>query len=988
MTSLRIFAFLLPITLIFSLCLISPLLAQTPHDLTVNAVPSQGGTVKADCGSPCRYNPGTWAHLMAEPGSGYVFDTWSGDCQGSGRNPSAALRMDSPKSCVANFSFCADLPLRRAGFSFGSFHDAYSSASSGDIIQALATTILESLRLDRTNIAVTLKGGYICGFAANPSYTLLQGQMVVAAGAGTIERVMVLSGMPPVITSFTADPSSIIQGNTSTLSWVIADATTASISGGVGTADPIDGSRTVSPTATITYTLTATNPYGADTAEVTIAVLQPMLPKITTFSASPDVISSGQNGTLTWQVTDATAVSIDQGIGSVNSSGTMQVNPALSTAYTITATNADGSVTRTIIVGVIPPDPETVASPIDQTVATSVYTSTSFLYTGSTPVQTGMAPDTIEARRVAVIRGKALDRENNPLPGVTITILNHPGYGQTLTRPDGMFDIAVNGGGALTVNYAKTGYLSAQRQVNVPWQDFAWTPDVVMTQQDPQVTPINLESPSMQVARGSVQTDADGSRQATLLFPQGTQAHLIMPDGSTQAITDLSVRATEYTVGPNGAKAMPAELPPTSAYTYCAEINADEAVAAGAADVLFSQPIYLYLENFKNFPTGIQVPVGAYDKGRGAWAAYPDGRVIKILSITGGLASLDTTGNGLPDNGEAIGVTSEERQLLASLYTAGQTLWRVPIPHFTQPYDLNYGIVPPLGATVGALAGAVPGNANYQNRPCTSQNYGCIEYQNQVFGENVTVTGTPHRLHYSSDRVAGYVAANSLKIPLSDAATPPALKRIDLEVLFGGCKLAQSFPPLPNQEYSFFWDGRDAYGRLLQGRQAVTIRIGYVYDGYYALPPSMNASFGAPSGVRIPGDIPARQEVTLWQEAQSMINLWDARSLGLGGWSLSPHHVYDPLGKELYYGDGRRRSVDNMKDVFETYAGGGNVLGDGGQAVHAMLRNPRGITVGPDGSLYIADTGNYRVRKVTTDGTIATVAGNGEFCVGGQPCGD
>src|SRR5439155_8765362 len=118
----------------------------------------------------------------------------------------------------------------------------------------------------------------------------------------------------------------------------------------------------------------------------------------------------------------------------------------------------------------------------------------------------------------------------------------------------------------------------------------------------------------IQVARGGVMTDADGSRQATIFFLQGTQATMVLPDGSTQPLTRLSVRATEYTVGPNGPAAMPAQLPPTSGYTYAVELSVDEALAAGAKTVLFSRPVPVYVQNFLNFPVGDLVPVGVYDR--------------------------------------------------------------------------------------------------------------------------------------------------------------------------------------------------------------------------------------------------------------------------------------------------------------------------------------------------------------------------------------
>ncbi len=60
---------------------------------------------------------------------------------------------------------------------------------------------------------------------------------------------------------------------------------------------------------------------------------------------------------------------------------------------------------------------------------------------------------------------------------------------------------------------------------------------------------------------------------------------------------------------------------------------------------------------------------------------------------------------------------------------------------------------------------------------------------------------------------------------------------------------------------------------------------------------------------------------------------------------------------------------------FQTVAGGG--LGDGGAAPFAGLNQPGGVAKAADGSLFIADTGNHRVRKIAPNGLITTVAGIG-----------
>ncbi len=87
---------------------------------------------------------------------------------------------------------------------------------------------------------------------------------------------------------------------------------------------------------------------GTDTG----APANPASPVISSFTASPASITSGASSTLSWSVNGATSLSINQGVGTVTGTTSKSVTPAATMTYTLTATNAAGSVTKTASVTV------------------------------------------------------------------------------------------------------------------------------------------------------------------------------------------------------------------------------------------------------------------------------------------------------------------------------------------------------------------------------------------------------------------------------------------------------------------------------------------------------------------------------------------------------------------------------------------------------------------------------------------------------------
>ena len=161
---------------------------------------------------------------------------------------------------------------------------------------------------------------------------------------------------PTPSVSLSISPSSIIRGQSATISWSAYNSTSQNITGLGNVAG--SGSQTISPTSTTSYTLTG-NYYGYTNASVsrTLTVYQP--PSIQ-FTADDSEIVSGVPTTLRWIVTGSVnTVTIDNGIGSTNLSSLQTISPTVTTTYTLFASGPGGTGSATVTVVVV--DPPTVA---------------------------------------------------------------------------------------------------------------------------------------------------------------------------------------------------------------------------------------------------------------------------------------------------------------------------------------------------------------------------------------------------------------------------------------------------------------------------------------------------------------------------------------------------------------------------------------------------------------------------------------------------
>ncbi|MCG6910469.1 MAG: hypothetical protein LJE94_10145, partial [Deltaproteobacteria bacterium] len=791
----------------------------------------------------------------------------------------------------------------------------------------------------------------------------------LASKPETYITVEISEDLLPPSADLTATPEETPAGEAVTLRWDSNLADTVVIEPDIGAVDT-QGEATVFPMEDTTYTLTATGLGGTSTEEIEIRVLS--MGPLVSFNAKPQLIEPGEPAVLQWAVTGADTIVIDNGVGVVPPEGSITLYPDHTAIYRLSASGPSGNTNaRVVLTALGNPEPQPKGSFGKQ-------------YEAAIPADATVPAYNPE--HFSVITGVVTDCEATPLENVFVFARNHLAYGTAATDMDGRFSLPVEGGKTYTLMYEKEGLIDVHRNVYVPWNDVATADTVQMTAEDPVATSVGFDGnpQSVVVHRSSEIVDALGARSFSLVFSGDNHAYLLDDDGNdVHELSTLNVRATEYPT----PESMPADLPPTSAYTYCVELTVD-----GAESVRFENPVVTWLDNFLGFEVGETIPVGFYDRAEGMWKPSNNGVVVRLLDTNNDqtVDALDKDGDGLPDDLNGNGAYDDEVQGLENPqhYPPGSTFWRVGITHFS-PCDLNMALImPPDGTWPNAIENATVKSGESDEHTSYTCNASFVDEKNRVFYEDIPIPGTGMKLYYSSGRVEGY--NTSITVPASGDAVPASLKKIAVEVKVAGKILTREFQPLPNQTAQFYWDGRDYLGNPLETPIEAHINVGWVYDAFYARAGDFEQAFGQPGTE--PTAVNARQEITVWNRFDAKVH--PARSKAANdlpeGWSLSTrHHLNLQDLSVLYKGNGT--SIDNNVRIVERIAGTGSpdYSNSNQPALSSDLNGPYAVAVDIDGNVYFSDTSNRFIRKIDTHGILTDVTiFNGGFDGDGGPAAD
>ena len=578
--------------------------------------------------------------------------------------------------------------------------------------------------------------------------------------------------------------------------------------------------------------------------------------------------------------------------------------------------------------------------------------------------------------RFAVIMGQVIDTEDTPLNGVLVSIHGKPQYGSVITGYDedkdssGWFTLPVEGGGFCNVLYEMEGYTSIQRRVRVRWNDVTLAETVRMLQPEVGTDVVFSETVSVVTHTSSLVENIgdEPSRACSVILTGDNLPFEVDEDGNKlRSMQQFRIRTTEYTT----PDSMPGTLPGPTAYTYCVEMTVD-----GAENVVFDRPVVVYTDNFLNFPVGEVVPVGSYDRRRGAWVAEHNGVVVQILDTDNdGIVDAIDTGEGEFET-DVTGLEDGDR------FEPGNTYMRFQANHFSS-WDCNWGRGFPGGAGPPTPSGYSGGGTG---RSPDSTKTGCyVTNQDRVFHDDLPLPGTNFALHYASNAVPAYQSLTLWVDPGMDDFDSEAdpMKRLEVTVYCGGERQVQVFEPSSAMpEYVEFTLGRQHFSkRRVKDTVNANVSVSKIYDAVMLRDGGVSPfAFGKPgSDFEIVGSR-TRDEIGMYCTYQTPLLLTHHPGSVARGWTLTNHH-FKPSPKSDYIlrGDGRISPVTPRLSHLQAPV----PLSRSGLETMNSGMNVRYLTSDNQGNLYFRDADSNRVRRIDKSGGIEIIAGSGLWGAGG-----
>ena len=271
---------------------------------------------------------------------------------------------------------------------------------------------------------------------------------------------------------------------------------------------------------------------------------------------------------------------------------------------------------------------------------------------------------------------------------------------------------------------------------------------------------------------------------------------------------------------------------------------------------------------------------------------------------------------------DSLGVTPDELAKVSEVFQPGETFWRVPVSHFSMfaamgiPHDYNHGARLPNNATAD-------GKGANKDKNCNSEESGSIiGCESQSLGESVELPGTGVTLNYQSRRSKGFGAERKIDLFVTGGTVSDKLRAIEVKLEIAGQRILVPVEAGPDKRLTLEWNGKDGFGRPVNGSRAAKIEIAYEYQVIYR----GVAQFGAPAYrdmASVTGSvILGRDSQALIKHINTRLGSFDPSSAGLGEWTLGIERHYDAETGMLYSGDGSQRSVRSVANTIDSVTKG------------------------------------------------------------------